>query len=48
MRCEKMEYTLDNSKQELIAEIDRRVDDKIIEKSNSVFLQACVFQSFVD
>lgn len=30
-----MEHTLENSKQGLIAEIDRRVNDKIIEKSNA-------------
>ena len=37
-----MEYTLDNSKQELISEIDRRVDDKIIEKTNANLIKKLI------
>lgn len=33
---------LDNSKQELIAEIDRRIEDKIIEKSNADLLKKLI------
>lgn len=37
-----MEHTLENSKQGLIAEIDRRVDDKIIEKSNADLIKKLI------
>ena len=37
-----MGYTLDTSKQELIAEIERRVDDKIIEKSNADLIKKLI------
>lgn len=37
-----MEYTLENSKQELLAEINRRVDDKIIEKSNADLIKKLI------
>lgn len=40
-----MEYTLDNSKQELILEIDRRVDDKIIEKSNADLIKKLIINA---
>ena len=40
-----MEYTLDNSKQELIAEIDRRVEDKIIEKSNADLIKKLIINA---
>lgn len=37
-----MEHTLENSKQGLIAEIDRRVNDKIIEKSNADLIKKLI------
>lgn len=37
-----MENTLENSKQGLIAEIDRRVNDKIIEKSNADLIKKLI------
>lgn len=37
-----MEHTLENSKQGLIAEIDRRVADKIIEKSNADLIKKLI------
>lgn len=45
IRAKNTEYALENSKQGLIAEINRRVNDKIIETSNADLIKKLIMKA---